>query len=272
MRRGLDRALARLGAPAKDVTRVHERIAGVPCIRCTPEASRGDGILVYAHGGGYVLGSAAGYEVAVSRLCQHLGRTLVIPDYRRAPEVPAPAAVDDLSGVAATFLDAEDGPVTLMGDSAGGGLALGVAQRLRDVRAVSDPRVAGMVLFSPWVDLRCETPSMVAREDEDPIVRPHWLRAFASMYAGSRPLGDPEVSSGLGTMEGLPATLIEVGGREVLRDDALALREALLRAGVEVELWEDPEGIHVWQIYLPWLPEARQSVVRVRAFLDRIER
>ena len=123
MRRGLDRALARLGAPAKDVTRVHERIAGVPCIRCTPEASRGDGILVYAHGGGYVLGSAAGYEVAVSRLCQHLGRTLVIPDYRRAPEVPAPAAVDDLSGVAATFLDAEDAPVTLMGDSAGGGSA-----------------------------------------------------------------------------------------------------------------------------------------------------
>lgn len=272
MRRGLDRALKRLGAPARGVTRAAETIAGVPCIRCIPERPRGEGVIVYAHGGGYVLGSAAGYEVAASRLCQHLGRTLVIPDYRRAPEAPAPAAVDDLSGVAAALLDARDVPITLMGDSAGGGLALGVAQRLRDSRAATERHVAGLVLFSPWVDLRCETASMRTREAADPIVRPHWLRAFAAMYAGAKTLGDPAVSSGLGTMEGLPATLVEVGGREVMRDDALALREALVRAAVEVELWEDPEGIHVWQIYLPWLPEARESVARVRKFLDRIER
>ena len=101
----------------------------------------------------------------------------------------------------------------------------------------------------------------------DWVVRPQWLRTFAEMYAGALAVSDPRVTPLLGDHEGLPPTLLEVGGLEVLRDDARRLKSELERVGVATTFVEDPKGIHVWQIYLPWLPEARESMARTHAFL-----
>lgn len=193
---------------------------------------------------------------------------MLVPDYRLAPEHPYPAAVDDLERVASAMASSRSGrPWILMGDSAGGGLALALALRLRARQPSAAP--AALVLFSPWVDLRCESASMSSQAEVDCIVQPHWLRAFARMYAGEHELASSQISPLLDDLGGLPPTLIEVGGLEVLRDDARALARALANESVPCHLHEDVHGIHVWQIYLPWLPEARDSMTRVQAFLGK---
>ncbi len=267
MRHGLKKGLGRMGhAPASKVSVTQRSVEGVPCLEFTPARARGDAVVLYVHGGGYCLGSTEAYRGVVSRMCASLGRHMVMPEYRLAPEHPYPAGLKDLEVVAKALTPSStEPPLVVMGDSAGGGLALALAQQM--CRREDLPGPDGLVLYSPWVDLRCESPSTASGAMTDWVVRPQWLRTFAEMYAGAHSVNDPRVTPLLGDHEGLPPTLLEVGGLEVLRDDARRLRSELERAGVATTFVEDPKGIHVWQIYLPWLPEARESMARTRAFL-----
>ncbi len=267
MRHGLKKGLGRMGhAPTSKVSVTQRSVEGVPCLDFTPASARGDAVVLYVHGGGYCLGSTEAYRGVVSRMCASLGRHMVMPEYRLAPEHPYPAGLKDLEVVAKALTPSSiEAPLVVMGDSAGGGLALALAQQMCRREDLPDP--ACLVLYSPWVDLRCDSPSTASGAMTDWVVRPQWLRTFAEMYAGALAVSDPRVTPLLGDHEGLPPTLLEVGGLEVLRDDARRLKSELERVGVATTFVEDPKGIHVWQIYLPWLPEARESMARTHAFL-----
>ena len=267
MRHGLKKGLGRMGhAPASKVSVTQRSVEGVGCLEFTPVNARGAAVILYVHGGGYCLGSTEAYRGVVSRMCASLGRTMVMPEYRLAPEHPYPAGLEDLEvAVSALSPSKSQAPLVVMGDSAGGGLALALAQQMCGREDLPDPD--GLVLYSPWVDLRCESPSTASGATTDWVVRPQWLRTFAGMYAGALAVSDPRVTPLLGDHGGLPPTLLEVGGLEVLRDDARRLNSELERVGVATTFVEDPKGIHVWQIYLPWLPEARESMARTHDFL-----
>lgn len=266
MRRGLHKSLTRLGGPDGSVETTERMLGGVPCLDMRPHRPSAATPVLYVHGGGYNLGSAEAYHGIVSRMCVALGRRIIMPDYRLAPEHPFPAAIEDLK-TAAEVMSAELAceSVIVMGDSAGGGLALALGVRMS--QSPTSPRARALVLYSPWVDLRCTSASYVTGAATDWIVRPQWLRTFAELYAGGRPAGDPEVSPVLADLRDLPPVLLEVGGLEILRDDARLLAERIDEAGGTLTFYEDPKGIHVWQIYLPWLPEARASMMRTRTFL-----
>jgi len=268
MRRGLETGLLRLGrAPASSVTTTTRVLAGIPCLELTPHRETGETPILYVHGGGYTLGSSDAYSGVVSRICTSLGRRVIMPDYRLAPEHPYPAALEDLEAVIRALAPhAPETPLAVMGDSAGGGLALALTKRLSQSEELPTPRC--LVLYCPWVDLRCESASMESGATTDWVVRSQWLRTFARMYSAERPLDDPQLSPLLGEHAGLPPTLLEVGGFELLRDDARTLAARLESAGVTTSFHEDPKGIHVWQIYLPWLPEAVESMHRTRSFLE----
>lgn len=221
-------------------------------------------MLLYLHGGAYVAYSPRSHRELAARLGRAAGCAVLVPDYRLAPEHPHPAAVED--ALAALGRLREQGrAVVLAGDSAGGGLALAVAQRLR---AQGLPQPAGIALLSPWTDLGLSGPSVQEVRD-DPTLDAERLRGAGLAYAaGADPLG-PELSPAYADLTGLPPLHVEVGSGEILLSDSLRLAEAARTAGVEVALEVGEDLPHVFQVFAT-TPEAVASTDRVGAFLRRV--
>lgn len=248
-------------------------VGGVPCQRLTPGKRAGQkaaaGVVVYFHGGGYVSGSPVTHRELMARLAWAAGVPVVGVRYRRAPEHPFPAAYEDCSAAfrAAAKGDLGEGPVALAGDSAGGGLAVALA---RELRQKGEGLPAGLLLFSPWVDLTLSGESITGRARQDKILQPLLLERTASLYLDGADPKDPRVSPLFTSLEGLPPTLIQVGTAELLLDDALRLARRLESYGVTVELkvWE--AMVHVWHLYAGLIPEGRQAIEEAAAFLRRL--
>jgi acetyl esterase/lipase len=213
-------------------------IGDVPCL----EAGPADGpILVYAHGGGYVLGSAGVAMPLTGRLGERLH--VVSVDYRLAPEHPWPAAIDDIVAVARAIGGATR-PFALGGDSAGGGLAVAAARRLLDG---DGPAPHALVLLCPHLD----------HVDGD---------ALSRAYVGAADPADPRVSPGRARPHGLPPTLVQIAAGETLMADAVRFARRARVAGVDVTLdvWD---GLwHTWH-YHQELPEARRALDEAAAFV-----
>jgi monoterpene epsilon-lactone hydrolase len=241
-------------------------LGGVPAERLTPEGADLSRTFLYLHGGGYSLGSAAGYRPFTSRLARAFGGVTFALDYRRAPEHPFPSAIEDcLAACRSLLADAAGGPghVVLGGDSAGGGLALAAMLTLRDA---GEPLPAAAALLSPWVDLEGTGESMTTRAALDPIVSREGMQALAFLYLGSRDRKDPLASPTYANLAGLPPMLVQVGTREAELDDVTLFAEKLRAAHVEVELevWE--EMLHVFQMF-PVLSDAGRAIDRIAQFL-----
>jgi monoterpene epsilon-lactone hydrolase len=247
--------LTEVGMPEHACTTVE--YGGVACLRVTPNLPTPLRSVVYVHGGGYSLGSPESHRPLAARIARRLGAELILPRYRLAPEHPCPAALDD---VLAVWRDT-DQPWILAGDSAGGGLALAAAMCLRDA---GGPLPAGLVLLSPWADLTMSGASIDALAQHEVMLRRPGLELMAGRYAGALPRNDPRVSPAFGTFEGLPPTLIQVGGHEVLLDDARDVAGKAERAGVAVELQIYPEQVHVFQA----TPMLEAGAVAIQAIAD----
>lgn len=211
--------------------------------------------VVYFHGGGYV-GEIDG---AHWRVCRRMA-TLVpaqvsVPIYPLAPGATAATTVPTAADIVADVLAAAAHPglVTVMGDSAGGGLALAVAQRLRD-RGLTAPR---LVLVAPWLDVTMTDPRIDESVTRDPILSVARLVQAGKLYAGDLPTDDPLVSPLFGDLHGLGPITVLVGTRDLLLHDARRLRELATAAGVPVDYHEGAGLVHVYPI-LP-LPEARAA-------------
>lgn len=264
-RAGLERMTA-AAVLAEDVACEPVSADGVPAEWVVAPGADPGRALLYLHGGAYVIGSIATHRDLAARLSRAAGARVLIIDYRLAPEHPHPAAVEDatraLRWLVARGLDPRR--IAIAGDSAGGGLAVATLVALRDA---GDPLPGAGVCLSPWTDLACDLPSMRARESLDPMVRPEGLREMAAMYLGGLPARTPLASPLHADLRGLPPLLVQVGTAEVLLDDATTLAERARAAGVQVDLevWDDM--IHVWQAFAAILPEARDAIEHIGAFV-----
>jgi acetyl esterase/lipase len=187
-------------------------------------------------------------------------------DYRLAPEHPFPAAVDDAQA-AYLALHGENPTrrIVLAGDSAGGGLALALALRLRDAGHAAP---GAMALLSPWTDLTLSLPTHQSKAAVDPFFPDSTTLAMAAqLYAGGGNLTQPGVSPHFAALHGLPRTLIHVGEHEALLGDAHALAANMQAAGSPVQLQEFEGMWHVWQIFAGRFAEADASVKALGAFL-----
>lgn len=237
-------------------------VAGRKAAWLTTDA-RADAAIVYLHGGGYVLGGIGTHGALGARLSAATGLSVLVLDYRLAPEHPYPAALDDAVAAVDWLIDrgVDAARIVIAGDSAGGGLTLATLATLRDRGTL----VAAGVALSPWADLTCRNPSFEERADVDPLVAPGPLRAYAEAYAGGVPLDDPGLSPGLGDLAGLPPILIQVGGLEILLDDSVRAADAITRAGGEVTLQRWDEAVHVFQMFDT--PESDAAIADIAEFV-----
>lgn len=252
-------AFAAAAPPPPETVREHD-FAGVRVLCATPVGAHGR--LVYLHGGAYVLGSADTHLRLGASYARASGTELVAIDYRLAPEHPYPAAIDDALAV---WRALDDGvPTALVGDSAGGGLALALSVRLR-AEGLDMPRA--LAVTSPWVDLTLTAQSIEARSDVELMLSKRGLALDAERYRGELPADDPLVSPLFADLKGLPPTLIQVGSDEILHDDSVALAKRLDAVGVEVQLEVWQGMAHAWAAFGDTVPEAAVSVANLGRFI-----
>ncbi|MEZ4769789.1 MAG: alpha/beta hydrolase [Caldilineales bacterium] len=228
----------------------------------------GAGVILYLHGGAYVLGSVDGHREWIARLAKATGTRALAINYRLAPEHPFPCALEDTLAAYRWLLDqgVRSSDIVLAGDSAGGGLAVAALLALRDA---GEHLPAGAVCISPWADLTLSGASVQSQAELDPILDPDSLRMYARCYAADQPLATPLLSPVFADMTGLPPLLIQVGTDEILLDDAIRLAERARIAGVDVTLQVWAEMFHVFQL-ISFLPETRQAVNAIAEFCARL--
>ncbi|MCK0166313.1 alpha/beta hydrolase [Jannaschia sp. S6380] len=232
-------------------------IAGVPGIAVAPSA-RG-GTLLWLHGGGFVLGSPQGYRALAHGLACRTGMRVIVPAYRKAPEHPFPAGLEDALAVARALAAA--GPFALGGDSAGGTLALAVCAELLS----GGKCPTQMALASPAADLDPNR-TLPAGVDEMLLAEP-LLRRMVADYLGGADPRDPRVSPIHADFTGAPPTFLQVARAELLEWDADAIAARLRAGGAPVRV-EKVAGVpHDFQLFVDRVPAATAAVDRMAAFL-----
>lgn len=206
------------------VTAESDSLAGVAVERLTPLAARPDGVILFLHGGGYASGSARGYRGLAGALATASGMRVVVADYRLAPEHPFPAALDDALDVYRALLD-QGAAIAVAGDSAGGGLTLALAQRIRDM---SLPEPAALGLICPWLDLAVDQ-AATRPAAKDPLIIPSLIAEWCTFYAGTYDAREPGISPIYGNLTALPPILMHSAGDDPLAVDADKLERELAR-------------------------------------------
>lgn len=221
---------------------------------------------VLLHGGGYVMGSAAGYRAFAAEVSSATGARVFVAEYRLAPEHPFPAAVEDGSAVLSAAVAAVGPRASFaIGDSAGGGL---VISSLSELHRAGSALPGCLVLVSALVDLTVSNSSFQDLASADPICSQRGTRRNAAFYlAGRGPDEAPTAFPMLSDLGWLPPSLLLVGGAEVLRDDSRNLAEKLKREGARVVYHEYDGMIHVWPLFASFLPEGRAALQEIGAFV-----
>jgi epsilon-lactone hydrolase len=253
---------ARVRLPA-GVTREALFADGVPCEWLIPANAAKDQVMLYLHGGGFVLGFTPLHFQMLAYVALKMGVRVLMIDYRVAPEHPFPASLDDC--VTAYRWMLKQGfsvqNIVVAGDSAGGNLTITTLMKLRDS---GDPLPAAAACLSPAAN-------MTGREDQfnhiyDPVLHPRAAQIYNQSYVAHNDPASPLISPIFGDWHGLPPLLIHAGEDEILRDDAVRIEQLAKAAGVEVRLEIYPRMWHVWQIYLT-LPQSIQSLDDIAQFL-----
>ena len=224
-------------------------------------------VVLYVHGGGYVMGSAGSHRDVTGRLSKAAGARVLSLNYRLAPEHPFPAPVDDAVAAYRWLLaqGISPGNIAVAGDSAGGGLAIATLLALRDA---GEPLPAAGIGISPWVDMEGTGESMTTRAAVDPVVQKEGLLGMAKLYLGDADPKNPLAAPLHADLAGLPPLLLQVGDAETLLDDATRLAEKARAAGVDVTLKVWDEMPHVWHLFAPILPEGRQAIDEIGSFFQ----
>ncbi len=234
-------------------------------LRYDPPGGQTQRAILYFHGGGYIVGSPATHRGLASRLARETGLSVWLPDYRLAPEHPYPAAWDDADAAWAALLATGLAPrdIVLAGESAGGGLAF--AQLSRLCAAGTPP--AGVVAFSPWVDLTGKSASLITNTLRDPLLPAEVFALLAGHVLAGHPADDPRASPLFADYPGCPPVLLQVSDTEILRDDSVNLARRLHGFGAAVTLQVSPATPHAWQLMVARLPEADAAVRAAGAFV-----
>ena len=241
---------------------------GVPAAWITADGPARDRCILYCHGGGFFRGSIRSHQELVARLAVASGASALLFDYRLAPEHRYPAALEDAETVYRFATERAGIPpehLVVAGDSAGGGLALSLLLRLREV---ADSLPAGAVLLSPWTDLSVAGLRVSEDTAPDPLNSVRDFVRTADWYLGDHPAEDPLVSPALASLHGLPPMLVLADNDEMLFDNAARLKTQVGEVGGSIELVVAHGLFHVWSIF-PQLPESAAAVEQIAAFVRR---
>jgi monoterpene epsilon-lactone hydrolase len=254
---------------AADIAVEKVDVGGVAAELLTPSGVDPERLLVYFHQGAFVMGSAAEFRGPIAEIARAVGMRALVPDYRLAPGDPFPAGLEDCVAAYRWALASgyEASRIAFAGDSAGGNLAV---TAMLAARAEGLPLPAAGVSLSAWHDMESVGESFATNAAADPLITKEANLEMAVAYLG--PAGDPRdplANPLFADLAGLPPLFLRSGSREVLLSDAERLAERLQESGVEVD-WQPAEGmVHMWYLYLDFLPEARQTLEEVASFLRR---
>jgi epsilon-lactone hydrolase len=248
---------------------VHRRpVGGVSCDVVYPlNPPPTERVVLYLHGGGFMIHLPRSYRRFARRIAEAYGATVYVPDYRLAPEHRHPAATDDCLAAYRALLDDGCDPrrLCIMGDSAGGNLALVTLLRARDAKL---PLPACAILLSPGADLTFSGASYRRNARADPFVPMNALHQIVKQYVDAGTTSHPHASPMLGDFTGLPPIKILVGSTEVLLDSSIGTAESCRAAGVDVVLQVWHQMPHVFPM-LGFLPEGRMAMQHMVAFFNR---
>jgi epsilon-lactone hydrolase len=264
-RRLLREAIEAQPLPA-DVTVTAAALGGVPTAEITVDGIEPRHVVLYFHGGVYVMSDAFLAAGLASQVGRRTDARVISVDYRLAPEHPYPAAVDDALAAYKALLETGTAPsdIVIAGESAGGGLVLATLVNARDQGL---PLPAAAFVMSPYVDLTLAGTSMKTRREVDPLLSQELLQARVSDYTAGQDAALPLISPIFADLSGLPPLIIQAGSHEVLLDDAVRLAGQAATADVEVTLEITPKVPHVFQAYFPMLDEAVGALDRAGQLL-----
>ena len=250
-----------------DVTVTSAKLGGVPTAEITVDGVEPRHVVLYFHGGVYVLGDAFSAAGLASQVARRTGAKVFSVDYRLAPEHPYPAAVDDALAAYEALLHDGVAPsdIVFAGESAGGGLAVATLVNARDHGL---PLPTAAYLMSPYADLTLAGTSMETKGEADPLLGRELLEPRVADYTAGQGADLPLVSPIFADLSGLPPLIIQAGTHEVLLDDAVRLAQRAATVDVEVTLDITPRVPHVFQAYLPLLDEATAALDRAGQFLS----
>jgi acetyl esterase/lipase len=265
-RRALRELLSAQPLPG-DVTVTAAELGGVPTAEITVDGIEPRHVVLYFHGGVYVMGDAALAADLASQVGRRTDAKVISVDYRLAPEHPYPAAVDDAFAAYEALLDNGIAPadIVLAGESAGGALAVATLVNARDHGLLLP---AAAFVMSPYADLTLAGTTIETKREVDPLISREALQPRVTDYTAGQDAGLGLISPVFADLSGLPPLIIQAGTHEVLLDDAVRLARQAATADVEVTLDITPRVPHVFQAYYPILDEAAAALDRAGQFLS----
>jgi epsilon-lactone hydrolase len=265
-RRLLRELLSAQPLPA-DVTVTEAELGGVPTAEITVDGIEPRHVVLYFHGGVYVMGDAALAADLASQVGRRADAKVISVDYRLAPEHPYPAAVDDALAAYEALLDDDIAPsdIAFAGESAGGALAVATLVNARDHGL---PLPAAAFVMSPYADLTLTGTTMDAKREVDPLMSREGLQPRIADYTAGQDPALGLISPIFADLSGLPPLIIQAGSHEVLLDDAVRLARQAALGDVEVTLDITAGVPHVFQAYHPILDEAGAALDRAGALLS----
>ncbi|MGI6871947.1 alpha/beta hydrolase [Amycolatopsis sp. 3B14] len=248
----------------EDVTYREDTVGGMPGIWALPAGADRSQVMLYTHGGGFAVGSASSHRKLAAHVAKAAGVTAFVLDYRRAPEHPHPAQVED--GVAAFTALTERGvrpqDITTVGDSAGGNLAIAIPLALRE-RGL--PLPGRVIAFSPWLDMENSGETLVTNDATDALISVPLLDGMiAGVLADGKidprtPLANPLYAD----FTGFPRLYVNAGSAESLLDNATRVAAKAEAAGVDVTLSIGEAMQHVFPFLAGNAPEADAEIAAI---------
>ena len=250
-----------------DVTVTAAALGGVPTAEITVDGIEPRHVVLYFHGGVYVVGDAFLAADLASQVGRRTRAKVISVDYRLAPEHPYPAAVDDALAAYEALLQNGTAPsdIAFAGESAGGGLAVATLVNARDHGL---PLPAAAFVMSPYADLTLAGTTMETKREVDPLMSREALQSRVTDYAAGQDAALGLISPIFADLSGLPPLIIQAGTHEVLLDDAVRLAQQAATADVEVTLDITPGVPHVFQTFYPILDEAAAALDRAGQLLS----
>lgn len=252
------------------VTYKSDVLAGVGGVWALPSGSDPKKVILYTHGGGFAVGSSASHRKLAGHLAKHLGVTAVVIDYRRAPEHPFPAQIEDATAVYKELLSRgfKASDIVTSGDSAGGNLAISTVLKLRQERV---PLPGAVIVFSPWLDMEHVGKTLETNAATDALVSKAILQAMSGMFLGEKgSRTDPLVNPLKADYKGFPRLYVTAGAIEALLDNAQDLARIAKADGVDVMLSVVDGMQHVYPVLAGRAPEADDEIRRVAKWFKRL--
>ncbi|UVI36398.1 alpha/beta hydrolase [Brevibacterium spongiae] len=247
----------------ENVTYKEDAVGGVSGIWCLPAGADHSRVLLYTHGGGFAVSSASSHRKLAGHVAKALGVTAFVLDYRRAPEHPHPAQVEDgvaaFEGLVASGVSPDR--ITTIGDSAGGNLAIAIPLALKEK---GGPLPESVIAFSPWLDMENLGQTLSTNNDTDALITPELLEGMIAGVLGESvdpktPLANPLYAD----VTGFPRIYINAGSVESLVDNATRFADQATQAGVDVTLSIAENQQHVFPIAAGHSDVADEEIVRI---------